>query len=118
MINYFFKGLSLLALLFFLGQSRFIQNKSDFQGQATYISKSKMELGRWGSRMSEAQKKQVAARLKNRLEKEFTLTFNKEESLFISGQDIDEFIAGEDLARHLTILKFQLRPKRKSIKLS
>ena len=65
MTNYFFKGIGLFALLIFLTQSRYIQNKSDFQGQAIYISKSKMELGRWGSRMSEAQKKQVAARLKN-----------------------------------------------------
>ena len=96
MINYFFKGLSLLALLFFLGQSRFIQNKDDFQGQATYISKSKMELGRWGSRMSEAQKKQVAARLKNRLEKEFTLTFNKEESLFIEEERLDAISGATD----------------------
>ena len=33
---------------------------NDFQGKATYISKSRLELGRWGARMSEAQKKQIA----------------------------------------------------------
>ena len=30
-----------------------------FQGKAYYFSKSKMELGNWGARMSEAQKKQI-----------------------------------------------------------
>ena len=31
----------------------------DFQGRAYYFSKSKMELGAWGARMSEAQKKKL-----------------------------------------------------------
>ena len=56
-----------LVLISGLNNSK--NTKSTFQGQATYISKSKLELGRWGARMSEAQKNQVAARLKNRLEK-------------------------------------------------
>ena len=30
----------------------------DFQGKAYYFSKSSLELGAWGARMSEAQKKQ------------------------------------------------------------
>ena len=34
----------------------------DFQGKAYYFSKSKMELGSWGARMSEAQKKQIKTR--------------------------------------------------------
>ena len=33
----------------------------EFQGQATYISKTRMELGTWGARMSEEQKKQMSA---------------------------------------------------------
>jgi len=40
----------------------------NFQGKAYYFSKSTMELGSWGARMSEAQKKQIKARLKNRAE--------------------------------------------------
>lgn len=68
----------------------------DFQGRATYISKSKMDLGRWGARMSEAQKKQIAARLKNRLEKEFTLVFNKEESLFNEEEQLDAISGATD----------------------
>ena len=53
-----------------------------FQGQAFYFSKSTMDLGQWGARLSEAEKKQVYARLKNRLEKTYILDFNKEESVF------------------------------------
>lgn len=68
----------------------------DFQGQAFYVSKSKMELGRWGARLSEAQKKQVAARLKNRLEKEYILTFNKEEALFYEDEKLDAMSGATD----------------------
>ena len=80
MKNSYFK-LSFLFLVSVLFSSE-ILFAQDFQGQATYVSKSKLELGSWGARMSEAQKKQIAARLKNRLEKEYILVFNKEESIF------------------------------------
>lgn len=68
----------------------------DFQGQAFYVSKSKMELGRWGERLSEAQKKQIEARLKNRLEKEYILTFNKEEALFYEDEKLDAMTGATD----------------------
>ncbi|SDR66461.1 GLPGLI family protein [Formosa sp. Hel1_31_208] len=71
-------------------------NAQDFQGQATYISKSTMDLGAWGARMSEAQKKQVMARLKNRLEKTYILTFNKEESIFNEGDKLDAMSGATD----------------------
>jgi GLPGLI family protein len=61
----------------------------EFQGQAVYFSKTKMDLGRWGARMSEAQKKQMKERLKSQLEKTFILTFNKEESLFYEDEQLD-----------------------------
>ena len=57
--------LTLLSILFFTIQL----SAQRFQGKAYYFSKSKMELGNWGARMSEAQKKQIQNRLKNRLEK-------------------------------------------------
>ena len=69
---------------------------NDFQGKATYISKSRLELGTWDARMSEARKKQIAARLKNRLEKEFVLVFNKEESLFIEQEQLDAISGATD----------------------
>ena len=68
----------------------------EFQGQAFYFSKSKMELGSWGARMSEAQKKQVQARLKNRLEKTYVLSFNKEESLFNEEDKLDAISGATD----------------------
>lgn len=71
-------------------------NAQDFQGQATYISKSTMDLGNWGKRLSEAQKKQVMANLKNRLEKTYVLNFNKEESFFKEGDKLDAMSGATD----------------------
>ena len=68
----------------------------DFQGKATYISKSTMDLGRFGDRLTEAQKKQVKDRLKNRLEKTYTLIFNKEESLFKEDDKLDAISGATD----------------------
>lgn len=95
MLPQFIKILSFLTLSFFIIDGEQKPSK-DFQGRATYISKSKMDLGRWGARMSEAQKKQIAARLKNRLEKEFTLVFNKEESLFNEEEQLDAISGATD----------------------
>ncbi|MGB3591404.1 MAG: GLPGLI family protein [Nonlabens sp.] len=67
-----------------------------FQGKAYYFSKSKMELGNWGARMSEAQKKQMYSRLKNRLEKTYVLSFNKEESLFKEEDKVDAMSGATD----------------------
>lgn len=74
----------------------FTPEVDDFQGQAYYFSKSKMELGNWGARMSEAQKKQVAARLKNRLNKTYILNFNKTESLFDEEDQVDAISGATD----------------------
>ena len=68
----------------------------DFQGKAYYFSQSKMDLGNWGSRMSEAQKKQMKDRLKNRLEKTFILSFNKEESFFKEEEKVDAYSGATD----------------------
>ena len=68
----------------------------DFQGQAFYFAKAKMELGSWGARMSEAQKKQIQARLKNRLEKTYVLSFNKEESVFNEEDKLDAISGATD----------------------
>ncbi len=84
---------SFLAFLLLLSLK---PNVQEFQGQAFYFSKSKMELGSWGARMSEAQKKQVQARLKNRLEKTFVLDFNKEESLFNEEDKLDAISGATD----------------------
>ena len=82
--------------LIFIFLSSFLYNAEndlndfqEFQGKAYYFSKTNMELGSWGARMSEAQKKQIKNRLKNRLEKTFVLVFNKKESLFYEEEKVD-----------------------------
>jgi GLPGLI family protein len=70
--------LSLVCLSFTTGS--FAQK--DFQGKAYYFSKSTMDMGSWGGKMSEQQKKQIAERMKGMFEKTFILTFNKEESIY------------------------------------
>jgi GLPGLI family protein len=74
----------------------FEPNVPEFQGQAFYFSKSKMELGSWGARMSEAQKKQIQVRLKNRLEKTYVLNFNKKESVFNEEDKLDAISGATD----------------------
>lgn len=68
----------------------------EFQAKAYYFSKSKMDLGKWGARLSEAQKKEVEARMKNRLEKSYVLSFNKEESVFIEEDQLDAISGATD----------------------
>ena len=94
MIAFLYKTIFILFSFFFVSSG--INFNDNFQGKATYVSKTKMELGSWGARMSEAQKKQIAARLKNRLEKEFTLIFNKEESVFIEEEQLDAISGATD----------------------
>jgi len=85
-----------LILLSFLLLVSFKPSVQEFQGQAYYFSKSKMELGTWGARMSEAQKKQIQERLKNRLEKTYVLNFNIEESLFDEEDQLDAISGATD----------------------
>ena len=71
-------------------------NVQEFQGQAFYFSKSSLELGSFGARMSEAQKKQIQDNLKNRLEKSYVLNFNKEESFFKEEDKLDAISGATD----------------------
>ncbi len=72
---------SLLTLfLAFVTVATFAQK--EFEGVATYMSKTTMDMSRFGNKMSEQQKKQMMARMKNFLEKTYTLNFNKNESSF------------------------------------
>ena len=85
-------ALLLFVLLLFSNKP----NIQEFQGQAFYFSKSTMDLGNWGARLSEAQKKQVKSRLKNRLEKNYVLSFDKEASLFVEKEKIDAISGATD----------------------
>lgn len=96
MKSLFYKSI-LVIFTAFLGTTSAVKtNAPQFQGQAFYYSKSKMQLGNWGARMSEAQKKQIASRLKNRLEKKYVLTFNMQESMFLEEEKIDAISGATD----------------------
>tara|TARA_B110000967_G_C18827743_1_gene532316 strand:+ start:466 stop:1296 length:831 start_codon:yes stop_codon:yes gene_type:complete len=93
------KILSILVFVFVFLISTSVKNKQptqEFQAKAYYFSKSKMDLGKWGARLSEAQKKEVEARMKNRLEKSYVLSFNKEESLFKEEDQLDAISGATD----------------------
>lgn len=92
----FFYVLSLIFVFLFSTSVNKAKSSQEFQAKAYYFSKSKMELGDWGARLSEAQKKQIAARMKNRLEKGYVLSFNKEESLFVEEDQLDAISGATD----------------------
>ncbi len=87
----FILGLCLLLVII-----PFEISAQDFQGQATYLSKSRLELGNWGANMTDIQKKQVEERLKNRLEKTYTLNFNKEASFYKEEAKLDAISGATD----------------------
>ena len=92
----FFSILSLFFIFLISTNVDTIKPTQEFQARAYYFSKSKMELGNWGARLSEAQKKEIEARMKNRLEKGYVLSFNKEESLFIEEDQLDAISGATD----------------------
>jgi Protein of unknown function (Porph_ging). len=63
--------------------------QANFSGKAVYMSKTTMDMSRFGDRMSEQQKKQMMARMKNFLEKTYTLTFTKTTSSFKEDAKLD-----------------------------
>ena len=81
------------SLVLFINKTLSAQS---FQGKAYYYKKTKMELGSFGARMSEQQKKQIESRLKNRLEKTYLLTFNKEESIYKEIEKLDGISGATD----------------------
>ncbi len=57
--------------------------QKNFQGKATYQSKTTMDMSKFGgNKMSDSQKKMIAERMKTMLEKTYILTFNKTESTY------------------------------------
>jgi GLPGLI family protein len=88
-----FKKLVTVLLILFVSASLYAQK---FQGQAYYYKKTTMQLGNWGAKMSEQQKKQIAERLKNRLEKTYMLTFSQEESIYKEMDKLDALSGATD----------------------
>ena len=95
-VNFIKASLFVLVTFFFLSSFSTKDKVEEFQGKAYYFSKSTMDLGRWGARLNEAQKKQIMANLKNRLEKTYVLTFNKSESFFYEEEKLDAMSGATD----------------------
>jgi GLPGLI family protein len=87
---------NIFALFFVFLTASIKTSAQEFQGKAYYFSKSTMELGSFGARLSEAQKKQIQELLKNRLQKTYVLTFNKEESTFKEEDKLDAMSGATD----------------------
>ncbi|MHB0754708.1 GLPGLI family protein [Polaribacter sp. M15] len=63
--------------------------QKDFQGKATYMSKTTVDMSMFGDRMTEQQKQQRLARMKSFLEKTYTLSFTRSESSFKENVKLD-----------------------------
>ncbi|MCB0399608.1 MAG: GLPGLI family protein [Winogradskyella sp.] len=84
------KSLQNLASLVLLCFCTISFAQQDFQGKAYYMSKTTMDLDQWGGReMTPEQKKRMEERMKSFLEKEFVLTFNKEESIYKEDEKLE-----------------------------
>ena len=64
-----------LLFAFPLLLSNTVSAQQDFQGKAYYFSKSTMDLGSWGARMSEAQKKANQRPFKKQIRKNLCVDF-------------------------------------------
>lgn len=78
-----------LLTLFVLLSSIATFAQKGFQGKATYMSKTTMDMSRWGKNISEQRKKQIMARAKSFLEKTYTLEFTQSESSFKEDVKLD-----------------------------
>jgi len=89
-------AISKLTVFAFLFLFTGVLNAQEFQGKAYYFSKTTMDISRWGGgrQMSEAQKKQMLARMKPWLEKTYILTFNQEESMFKEDEKLAAPVGG------------------------
>lgn len=64
--------------------------QQDFQGKAYYQSKTTMDMSQFGGReMTPERKKQMEERMKSFLEKQYILTFNKEESIYKEDEKLE-----------------------------
>ncbi|PQJ19927.1 GLPGLI family protein [Tenacibaculum sp. SG-28] len=79
------KPVTILFLLL-LSMTMFSQK---FEGKAVYMSKTTMDMSAWGDKMSPQRIKQIKARMKNFLEKTYTLTFDQATSSFKENDKLD-----------------------------
>ena len=75
-----------LALAFLLSSIAYGQN---IQGIATYKTQRKMEVELDSTQVNDAMRDQIMAMLKKQFEREYTLEFTKEESLYVQEEKLD-----------------------------
>ena len=79
--------LAILLLILCISTVSFAQ---DFQGKAYYMSKTTIDMDDFGgSDLSPERKKQIQERMKSFLEKQYILTFNKEESIYKEDEKLE-----------------------------
>lgn len=85
-----FNSIKLASICFTLFISLSLFAQKDFQGKAYYKSKATVDMSNFGGgQMSEERKKQIAQRMKSRLEKSYILTFNKTESIYKEEESLE-----------------------------
>jgi GLPGLI family protein len=84
------------SIIFFIWLNAYQPEVQEFQGQAIYETKSRLELGNFGATMTDGQKKQIEERLKNRLQKTYILNFNKETSFCKEEEKLDAISGATD----------------------
>ena len=67
-----------------------IMSAQDFKGIATYKSQRKMDIQLDSTHMNEDMRKQMLAMLKKQFEREYTLTFNNDESIYKQVEQLDK----------------------------
>ncbi|WP_299366367.1 GLPGLI family protein [Winogradskyella sp.] len=106
--------LKLTPLLLFCF-STLIVAQENFQGKAYYMSKTTMDLDQWGGReMNPEQRKRIEERMKSFLEKEYILTFNKEESIYKEDERLETPGSGQGWGGFAS--SFSGGPKYKNVK--
>jgi GLPGLI family protein len=74
--------------------------QDNFQGQATYMSKTTVDMDGWGgNEMSPERKKQIMERMKSMFEKTFILTFNRAESMYVEDEKLEAPGSGRGMMR-------------------
>ena len=76
-------------ILFFLILGALSTIAQDFQGKAYYKSKTTMDFGSWGDKMSAERKKMMKERMRPYLEPMFILTFDREKSIYKEEERLD-----------------------------
>ena len=91
------KNILKIGLLVFLMSNTSLHAQKEFQGKATYMSKTTMDMSRFSrnGQMSEARKKQISERMKSMLEKTFILSFDKTSSLYKEDEKLAAPTAGQ-----------------------